>query len=199
MKWAKGHQDHTSICDANVWREFFVVVFVVVVFGGSGGCRLTSVILISHGLSVSLRFPVGHARCWMSEPSWRKNKGTLFQHMSGRRVWLCAPVYEILCACLLYWHCSVSFLTVMIGGLHKLTGSEEENESKNGRQGWEENESNRAWVREKKSHCGDATVDHVRSFSFSSPLSPAITVFQSRVTGWLFDTAGQPHWLSPRK
>lgn len=27
------------------------------------------------------------------------------------------------------------FLTVMIGGLHKLTDSEEENENKNGRQG----------------------------------------------------------------
>lgn len=61
------------------------------------------------------------------------------------------------------------FLTVMIGGLHKLTDSEEENENKNGRQGERKMRATES-EREKKSHSGEATVDQVRFFSFSGCL-----------------------------
>lgn len=66
--------------------------------------RLTS----SHCLSVSLMVLLGKARCRVSEPSWREEK-PLFQREWAASTSVCAPVYVILRAWLLYWHCSVVF------------------------------------------------------------------------------------------
>lgn len=173
------------------------------------GKSKTLVLLSSHCLSVSLRIPVGQACCWMSERSRRK-KVTLFQHMSGRQVQECVCLCMRCSVCVFCIGTAVWFLTVMMWGLHKLTNGEGENENKNGRQGKRKMRATEP-ERQKLSH-SEVTVDiadwssvdytfpSVDSTFFirlpflfpsflsgvvsSSPLSPPITVFQSRVRGW---------------
>lgn len=151
----------------------------------------------------------------------KKKKLALFQHMSGRQVQVRVPVYVIFCVWLLYWHRSVIFDSNDVGPSQI---------DRRGRREWvqewetrqEENESNRAWEREKLSH-SEATVDNSRLwfcrlpvFLFSlclfsaclffllSVCLPFLYLHPSRLSiqghkRMSFNTAGQPCSLSLRK